>query len=133
MGCYGIGINRIAAAAVESFADEDGIVWPPGIAPFEVCVMPLNTDNEKVMHAAEDAYEMLLEDGLDVLLDDRDERPGSKFKDADLIGFPLRIIVGRGYLKTGELELQVRRDGHQEDVAPEALAGRVRELLQELG
>jgi prolyl-tRNA synthetase len=132
MGCYGIGINRIAAAAVESFADEDGIVWPPGIAPFEVCVMPLNANDEQIMGAAEDAYEALLEDDVEVILDDRDERPGSKFKDADLIGFPLRVVIGRGYQKTGELELQVRRDGRQEDVAPGALAGRVRELLAEL-
>ena len=132
MGCYGIGINRIAAAAVESFADEEGIVWPPGIAPFQVCIMPLNTDNDEVMDAAETAYDDLLEDGIDAILDDRDERPGSKFKDADLVGFPLRVVVGRGYLKSGQLELQVRKDGSQEDVAPAALATRVRDLLEEL-
>jgi prolyl-tRNA synthetase len=132
MGCYGIGINRIAAAAIESFADENGIVWPPGIAPFEVCVMPLNTNDEEVMEAAEDAYEALLGDGVDVILDDRDERPGSKFKDADLIGFPLRVVVGRGFQKTGKLELQVRQNGRQEDVAPGALPGRVREMLEQL-
>ncbi len=132
MGCYGIGINRIAAAAVERFADDDGIVWPPSIAPFQVCVMPLNSDSEEVARAAEEAYENLLADGIDVIMDDRDESPGSKFKDADLIGFPIRVVVGRGYLNSGELEVQVRKTGAQEDVAPEALSGRMRELLNDL-
>ncbi|MFW6457759.1 MAG: proline--tRNA ligase, partial [Planctomycetota bacterium] len=132
MGCYGIGINRIAAAAVESFADDNGIVWPPAIAPFQVCVMPLNSDSEDVTQAAEKAHENLLANGVDVIMDDRDESPGSKFKDADLIGFPIRVVIGRGYLSSGKLELQVRKTGTQEDVAPEDLAGRVHEIIETL-
>jgi len=114
MGCYGIGISRIAASAVESYADERGIVWPPAIAPYEVVVLPLR------------------QAGVDVILDDRGERPGVKFNDADLIGFPLRVVVGKGFLRAGELELQVRRDGSRVNVPPEALCERVKALLAEL-
>ncbi|MFW6044109.1 MAG: proline--tRNA ligase [Planctomycetota bacterium] len=132
MGCYGIGINRIAAAAVESFSDENGIIWPPSIAPFEVCVMPLTNDSDEVLQVANNAYETLQAEGIDVIIDDREESPGSKFKDADLIGFPLRVIVGRGYQKTGNLELQVRHDGNQREVPPAQLTSEVSELLDEL-
>jgi len=132
MGCYGIGLNRIAAAAIESYADEGGIVWPPNIAPYEVVVLPLDVSDEKIVQGAEQAYEELIGAGVDAILDDREEKAGFKFKDADLVGFPLRVVVGKGYLKTGKLELQVRRDGAKCDVEPEALAGRVRELLAQL-
>ncbi len=132
MGCYGIGVNRIAAAAVEQLADERGIVWPPAIAPYEVVVVPLDMSDEKIVAAAEEAYEALRQVGADVILDDRRDRPGVKFKDADLIGFPLRVVVGKGYLKSGELELQVRRDGSQSDVPPGELGGRVRAMLEQL-
>ena len=132
MGCYGIGVNRIGAAAVESGCDGRGIVWPPAIAPFEVAVMPLDMSEEKVVAAAERAYAALGEAGVDVILDDRTERPGVKFKDADLIGFPLRVVVGKGYLNTGALELQVRRDGTSADVAPAALLEAVRDALARL-
>jgi len=132
MGCYGIGVNRIAAAAIESFADEAGIVWPPAIAPYEVAVLPLDMSDKKAVQAAEDCYRALTEAGVDVILDDRVESPGFKFKDADLIGFPLRIIVGKGYLKTGRLEMQIRRDGSKAEAAPQDMVGKVREALAQL-
>jgi len=132
MGCYGIGINRIAAARIESSSDEDGIIWSPDIAPYEVLVLPLDMSEERLVAAAEAAYAALRADGLDALLDDRDERPGVKFNDADLIGFPLRVVVGKGYLKTGKLELQVRRDGSRAEVQPAELPARVREALGRL-
>jgi len=132
MGCYGIGISRIAASAVESYADERGIVWPPAIAPYEVVVLPLDMSEDRVVAAAEDAYGRLRQAGVDVILDDRGERPGVKFNDADLIGFPLRVVVGKGFLRAGELELQVRRDGSRVNVPPEALCERVKALLAEL-
>jgi prolyl-tRNA synthetase len=131
MGCYGIGLNRIAAAIVESFSDDDGIVWPPSIAPYQVAILPLKVGNEEIMRASESAHDALDEAGIDVILDDRDESPGSKFKDADLIGFPLKVVVGRGYEKNGTLELQVRTDGSQKDVKPENLVEEVRNALTE--
>ncbi|MCK4283114.1 MAG: proline--tRNA ligase, partial [Candidatus Brocadiae bacterium] len=132
MGCYGIGLNRIMAAVVESGADEKGIVWPPGIAPYEVLVLPLDMSESKVAGAAEEAYDRLRQAGLDALLDDRDERPGVKFKDADLIGIPLRVVVGKGYLKSGNLELQVRRDDSRGEVAPEGIVEAARRGLTAL-
>ena len=132
MGCYGIGVNRIAAARIDSTCDESGIVWSPTIAPYEVVVMPLDMSEPELVSAAEEAYEALLDGGFDVIIDDRDERPGVKFKDADLIGFPLRVVVGKGYLRTGKLELQVRRDGSKSEVETASLAASVGEALAEL-
>jgi len=132
MGCYGIGVNRIVAALIESTADDAGIVWCPTIAPYEVLVLPLDMSEEAVTMAAEDAYARLREAGADVLLDDRDERPGVKFKDADLVGFPLRIVIGKGFLRTGQLELQRRKDKMRADVPPEDIAEAVRNGLAEL-
>jgi prolyl-tRNA synthetase len=132
MGCYGIGLNRIAAAAIESFADEDGIVWPPAIAPFQAVVMPLKLDDEDVIRAAEQAYESLREAGIDAILDDREERPGSKFKDAELIGFPLQVVIGRGFQKTGKIEVQRRKDGQTAEVPPEDLVRESQNMLNEL-
>jgi prolyl-tRNA synthetase len=109
MGCYGIGITRVAAAAIEQNHDRDGIVWPISIAPYEVEVLPLQKD-AAVSEAAERLYRELGERGVEVLLDDRDERPGAKFKDADLIGVPLRVAVGARSLKEGKLEVKWRRD-----------------------
>jgi len=109
MGCYGLGIGRTVAAAVEQSHDDDGIIWPMPIAPFEVIVTTLGKD-ESVAQAATDAYEKLLAAGVDVLLDDRDERPGVKFKDADLIGIPLRIAVGAKSLANGQIEWSTRKD-----------------------
>jgi prolyl-tRNA synthetase len=101
MGCYGIGVNRILAGLVETSHDADGIIWPISIAPYEVVVVPLNIQDAAVMETAERIYAELAGAGVDVLLDDRDLRAGAKFKDADLVGFPLRVVVGGKGLQEG--------------------------------
>jgi prolyl-tRNA synthetase len=113
MGCYGIGVGRTVAAAIEQNNDANGIIWPMPIAPFQVIVTMVNPREDEVRLAAEKLYEELLAVGVEALLDDRDERPGSKFKDADLIGIPLRVTVGARGLKEGALELQERRSGER--------------------
>lgn len=95
MGCYGIGVSRIVAAAIEQNHDENGMIFPPSIAPFEVCLISLDVKDGKVMGVSTEIYNKLVELGIDVLWDERDLRPGFKFKDADLIGFPIHIYVGK--------------------------------------
>jgi prolyl-tRNA synthetase len=114
MGCYGIGIGRTVAACIEQNHDENGIIFPIPIAPFQVIVSALSAKDDSVKDAAEAIYQDLLESGIEVLLDDRDERPGFKFKDADLIGIPLRIVVGAKHLVDGRVELKERRSGEVE-------------------
>lgn len=109
MGSYGVGVSRTLASAVEQHHDKDGIIWPIVMAPFEVILMPLSVRDEAQMKAAEDLYARLRSSGLDVLLDDRDERPGIKFKEADLIGCPVRVVLGKG-LAEGNVEISLRRD-----------------------
>ena len=116
MGCYGIGINRIIASAIETSSDDDGILWPVSIAPFEVLVTPVNQDDEKVAAAAEDIYGKLLAGGVEVLLDDRDVRGGVKFKDADLIGIPVRVTVGRKSVAEGKVEIKLRGESESRKV-----------------
>lgn len=111
MGCYGIGVGRTAAAAIEQNHDEHGIIFPLAIAPFHVLLLPVNNKDTKIMKAAEDLYQDLSAQGLEVLLDDRDERPGVKFNDADVIGIPLRLTVGEKNLKQGKVEIKVRKSG----------------------
>jgi prolyl-tRNA synthetase len=115
MGCYGLGIGRTVASAIEQSHDDDGIIWPIPIAPYEVVVTILGKE-EAVHTAAGDVYEKLLAAGVDVLLDDRDERPGVKFKDADLIGFPLRIAVGAKSLANGQIEWSTRKDARAKNL-----------------
>jgi prolyl-tRNA synthetase len=110
MGCYGIGINRIVASAIEAANDDNGIIFPISIAPFEVIIVSVNQDDAEVVKAAEDIYKQLRDKGIEVLLDDRDERAGVKFKDADLIGIPVRITVGKKALATGNVELKLRTE-----------------------
>jgi len=114
MGCYGIGINRIVAATAETSHDENGLIWPLSIAPYQVLLIPLNIDDQEVMAAAESIYQQLDQQlgsqGVDVLMDDRKARPGFKFKDADLVGIPLKIIVGGKGLADGVVELKWRTD-----------------------
>jgi prolyl-tRNA synthetase len=133
MGCYGIGVGRTVAAAIEQNNDANGIIWPMPIAPFQVLVTMVNPKEDDVRLAAEKLYEELLTLGVEALLDDRDERPGSKFKDADLIGIPLRVTVGARGLKEGALELQERRSGERTMLpvaeAARLLAERVRREL----
>jgi len=116
MGCYGIGINRILASAIETGNDENGIIWPISIAPFEVLVTCVNQDDSEVADAAEDIYQQLRGRGIDVLLDDRVLRGGVKFKDADLIGIPVRITVGRRSVAEGKLEIKLRGQSQSENV-----------------
>ncbi|MBN1437681.1 MAG: proline--tRNA ligase [Sedimentisphaerales bacterium] len=131
MGCYGIGVNRILAAAIEGGYDENGIVWPISIAPFEVLVTSVNQDDDAVAGAAEKIYEQLRAAGVDVLLDDRVMRGGVKFKDADLIGVPIRITVGKRGVDNGEVEIKLRRDDRDksENVTIDKAADRARELV----
>ena len=128
MGCYGIGVNRIIAMAIEQAGghDDNGCLMPLTIAPFEVEVVPLNLDKPAVMDEAKRIYESLQAAGVDVLLDDRDARPGVKFKDADLIGIPLRVVIGERGLKEGNVEIKRRTDA-QATLAP--AAGAVEQVL----
>jgi prolyl-tRNA synthetase len=116
MGSYGIGPARIAAAAVEQGNDENGIIWPLSIAPYQALIVPVNVKDAKIMDTAEEMYAALEEKGFEVLLDDRDERAGVKFKDADLIGIPHRVIIGEKNLKEGAVELKDRKTGSTEKV-----------------
>jgi prolyl-tRNA synthetase len=111
MGCYGIGITRIAASAIEQNHDDNGIVWPMSIAPYEVAILPLQMNDEDVVAAGETLYAKLKALGVEVLLDDRPERPGAKFKDADLIGIPLRVAIGKRSLDDGKVEVKWRKGG----------------------
>jgi prolyl-tRNA synthetase len=130
MGCYGIGVGRTAAASIEQNHDDNGIVWPMPLAPFQVIVTMLNPKDEAVFAAGEKLYQDLIEEGVEVLLDDRDERPGSKFKDADLLGIPLRVNVGARGLKEQSFELQERRNGERVMLPIEGAAVRVAEQVR---
>lgn len=110
MGCYGIGVTRILAALAETTHDDNGLSWPLSVAPYEVLLIPLNVDDAEIMKVADDYYEQLKAKGVDVLMDDRDQRPGFKFKDADLIGIPLRIVIGGKGLQEGMIEYKWRTD-----------------------
>jgi prolyl-tRNA synthetase len=122
MGCYGIGVTRVAAAAIEQNHDGDGIVWPMSLAPYQVEVLTLQARDADVVAAADRLYQQLREAGVEVLYDDRDERPGAKFKDADLIGVPLRVAVGKKSLADGKVEVKLRRD-KEATLVPVADAG----------
>jgi prolyl-tRNA synthetase len=119
MGCYGIGVSRTVAAAIEQNHDENGMIFPLPLAPFQVIILNLDPRNEQITEAAESFYKQLQQSGLDVLLDDRDERPGSKFKDADLVGIPYRITIGKRFVKDGEVEVRTRKDGLTESLLPD--------------
>ncbi|MBI3665874.1 MAG: proline--tRNA ligase, partial [Acidobacteria bacterium] len=127
MGSYGIGLERILTAAVEQGHDKDGMSLPPSIAPFDVVLTPVNLSDRQQREAAENLYEQCQAAGLDALLDDRDERPGVKFKDADLIGIPYRINIGKK-LPQGLVEIVVRADRRSTDAPLAEAAERVRQL-----
>jgi prolyl-tRNA synthetase len=129
MGCYGIGVTRTMAAAVEQNHDEDGIIWPVSIAPFHVVVIPVNHKDEQQMSLAEEIYQELRAGGVEVVLDDRAERAGVKFKDADLVGYPMRITVGNQAVQTGKLELRYRATREMQLVSREQIAGHIREYI----
>jgi prolyl-tRNA synthetase len=132
MGCYGIGIGRTAAAAIEQSHDEAGIIFPLPIAPFEVLVLAVNTNDEDVMQKAETIYDELRAAGCEVLFDDRKERAGIKFKDADLIGIPIRVVVGKKKLAEGLVEVSLRKDREKEDVSADQVIPKVRSYIDEL-
>lgn len=131
MGCYGIGVTRTMQAVIEQCNDKDGIIWPLSVAPFAVCITPLSVaPDSQGMKLAKQFYEELTSRGIEVILDDRDERPGVKFKDADLIGFPFRIGIGEKSLAKGEVEIKPRA-GKLEGVKIEAAIERVCQLMRE--
>jgi prolyl-tRNA synthetase len=131
MGCYGIGVTRTLQAVIEQCNDKDGVIWPLSVAPFAVCVTPLNVDPASdVMKRAEQIYAELIQTGIEVVLDDRSERPGVKFKDADLVGFPFRVSVGEKSLARGEVEIKPRTGSNAAVPADQAVA-RLRALLAE--
>jgi prolyl-tRNA synthetase len=132
MGCYGIGINRIVASAIEAGNDDNGIIFPISIAPFEVIIVSVNQDDADDVKAAEDIYKKLLDNGIEVLLDDRDERAGVKFKDADLIGIPVRINVGKKALVNGNVEIKLRSEPKAEPVPVAETIQKVIEMVREL-
>jgi prolyl-tRNA synthetase len=132
MGCYGIGIGRIAAASIEQNHDDKGIIWPIQIAPFEVIIIPINTNDEGVIKYSNKLYEDLVNLGIKVLIDDREERVGVKFNDAELIGFPLRINIGRKSLEKGEIELNVRKSNKTINIKVDEAKDHIKRVIEEL-
>jgi prolyl-tRNA synthetase len=129
MGCYGIGLNRTMAAVIEQNNDDNGIVWPLSVAPYKVIVIPVVTKDAEQMRIANELYESLRKLGIDVLIDDRDERAGVKFKDADLIGIPVRITVGKK-INEGLVEFKLRNSADIELVAIDKVLDRVKQEVQ---
>lgn len=125
MGSYGIGPARIAAAAIEQNHDSVGMVWPGSIAPFDVEIIPLSMDDEEVLNTSEAVYERLKKSGMEIIMDDRTERPGVKFKDADLIGIPWQVIIGKKTLEEGLVELKSRKTGEAEKISPSGIVERL--------
>lgn len=132
MGCYGIGISRVAAAAIEQNHDEHGIIFPPAISPFDCMLLNLDPRDAAVNAVVEEVYAMLGDMGVDVLLDDREERPGVKFKDADLLGFPLQLVAGGKGVKRGVLECKDRRTGQKGELPLDGLAEAFRAWADEV-
>lgn len=131
MGCYGIGVSRILAAVVEQNHDQRGIYWPVSIAPFDVHVLLLNTEDETLCEAAEEVYAHLINAGFDVLYDDRlDTTPGSKFADADLLGVPVQLVIGKKFSSTGEVEIKIRRTGERLSLPPQGITDWLKEFRQ---
>lgn len=129
MGCYGIGVSRVAAAAIEQNHDKDGMIWPLPIAPLPLIILNLGVNDEKITAAADSLYEELKQQGTEVLLDDRDERPGAKFKDADLLGIPYRVTVGKKFGNEGLVELRSRKTGKSEDVPYDEAIAKISKIL----
>ncbi len=130
MGCYGIGLDRIMAANIEQNHDENGIIWPSSIAPYQVLILIVNNQDKKQTKIAEEVYKSLEKEGIEVLLDDRDLRAGAKFKDADLIGIPLRITVGNKAIKENKIEIKVRKTNKVHEIDSKNLISKIKSLLQ---
>ncbi|NQT75854.1 MAG: proline--tRNA ligase [Candidatus Omnitrophica bacterium] len=129
MGCYGIGVNRIIAAAIELHNDKKGIKWPMSIAPFQVIIIPINYKKEDIRKAADEAYNALKHKGMEVLLDDRDESAGVKFNDAELIGIPIQVVIGEKGLKKGNIEIKLRTTGELIEVKKQGLLDKILTLI----
>ncbi|MEN6433475.1 MAG: proline--tRNA ligase [Smithella sp.] len=131
MGCYGIGIGRTVAAGIEQNHDENGIIWPMPLAPYQVIITPVNVNEEDVMESAENLYKSMLAGNIEVIFDDRDERAGVKFKDADLIGIPLRVVVGRKNLAQGKVELKIRKTGENKLYPLQEIVQQVKQIIDQ--
>lgn len=131
MGCYGIGVSRLIAAIIEQNNDENGIIWPKEVAPYLVHLVCLDMKKDVQKETAEEIYNKLLEEKVEVLYDDRIERPGVKFNDSDLIGLPIQIIVGRK-ADEGIVEIKVRKTGEREEVLIENLYTKLYEIIENL-
>lgn len=133
MGCYGIGVGRTMQAVAEQYNDKDGMMWPRAVAPYEVIVLPMNTKDEKSTAKAFEIYDELLKAGIETVIDDRNERAGVKFKDADLIGYPLRVVCGPKGLEKNQLEIKIRRTGEVKMLSLEGdYIGEIKEILAKL-
>ncbi len=131
MGCYGIGVNRIIASLIEISHDENGIIWPMPLAPYHVIIIPVNVNDTASMQIANHVYNDLTNNtDMDILLDDRDQRPGVKFKDADLIGIPIKIIIGKKFTETKELEIKLRKSGETFLIPPEDIRPKIKQLFE---
>lgn len=128
MGCYGIGVSRTVAAIAEQFNDENGLLWPEAVTPYQVHVIPVNVKNDEQRELGEKLYNELLDNRFEVLLDDRQERAGVKFADSDLIGLPVRVTVGKR-VSEGIVEVKVRKTGESLEVSVDNLVSTVKELL----
>jgi prolyl-tRNA synthetase len=126
MGCYGIGVSRLVATIIEQHHDAKGILWPKEVSPAQVLILPLDVADPKIMEQAEALYRQLRAQHVEVLLDDRDERPGVKFNDADLLGFPWQLVIGKEYLKSGNIEVKRRSDNSKSAVRAEDVPAAVR-------
>ncbi len=131
MGCYGIGVSRTVAAAIEQNHDDDGIIWPMPIAPYHAVVIPVSAKDEEQVKIAEALYSALLEQGVEAVIDDRNERPGVKFKDADLIGYPLRIVIGARAVEEGVVEIRHRRNGNVQTAKVDSAAPLVKQIVED--
>jgi len=131
MGCYGIGIGRTVAAGIEQNYDENGIVWPMPLAPYHVIITPVNVNEKNIMDAAENLYNSIKTLGIDVIFDDRDERAGVKFKDAELIGIPLRITIGQKNLSQGNVELKIRKTGENKLYSLQEIVQTIKQIIEQ--
>ncbi len=132
MGCYGIGVNRILAAAIETSHDENGIIWPISIAPYQVIITVLTPTDKNISNASEELYKNLMDAGIDTLMDDRDMRPGSKFKDADLIGIPIRITIGKHFKEKQEIEIKLRKDEEKKFASISDALSEIKKIIEQL-
>lgn len=130
MGCYGIGVSRTMASTIEQNYDENGIIWPMAIAPYHVALIPANVKDAEQMAVADKLYQKMLEEGIEVVMDDRDERAGFKFKDADLIGFPIKLVVGKG-VTNGKVEVSLRKTGAKEEINVEEVMDYIKKTIKD--